>query len=63
MVSVLSAVRDLARLREISSVLVRHGFGEVVARGPNVMIGYTDEDATRRTIDAEKCIAAAARLR
>jgi ubiquinone biosynthesis protein len=32
MVSVLSAVRDLARLREISSVLVRHGFGEVVAR-------------------------------
>ncbi len=32
MVSVLSAVRDLARLREISSVLVRHGFGEIVAR-------------------------------
>jgi ubiquinone biosynthesis protein len=32
MVSVLNAVRDLARLREISSVLVRHGFGEVVAR-------------------------------
>jgi ubiquinone biosynthesis protein len=32
MVSVLGAVRDLARLREISSVLVRHGFGEVVAR-------------------------------
>jgi ubiquinone biosynthesis protein len=32
MVTVLSAVRDLARLREISSVLVRHGFGEVVAR-------------------------------
>lgn len=32
MISVLSAVRDLARLREISTVLVRHGFGEVVAR-------------------------------
>src|SRR3984957_12732992 len=32
MVSVLGAVRALARLREISSVLVRHGFGEVVAR-------------------------------
>jgi ubiquinone biosynthesis protein len=31
-ISVLSAVRDLARLREISTVLVRHGFGEVVAR-------------------------------
>ena len=32
MISVLSAVRDLARLREISTVLVRHGFGEIVAR-------------------------------
>jgi ubiquinone biosynthesis protein len=32
MVSVLNAVRDLGRLREISAVLVRHGFGEIVAR-------------------------------
>ena len=32
MISVLSAVRDLGRLREITSVLVRHGFGEVVTR-------------------------------
>ncbi len=32
MVSVITAVRDLGRLREISSVLVRHGFGEIVAR-------------------------------
>jgi ubiquinone biosynthesis protein len=32
MVSVLTAVRDLARLREITGVLVRHGFGEIVAR-------------------------------
>jgi ubiquinone biosynthesis protein len=32
MVSVLTAVRDLGRLREISAVLVRHGFGEIVAR-------------------------------
>ncbi|MBS2013348.1 MAG: AarF/ABC1/UbiB kinase family protein [Deltaproteobacteria bacterium] len=32
MLSVVSAVRDLGRLREITSVLVRHGFGEVVAR-------------------------------
>ena len=30
--SVFSAVRDLGRLREISAVLVRHGFGEIVAR-------------------------------
>ena len=32
MISVVSAVRDLGRLREIVSVLVKHGFGEVVAR-------------------------------
>jgi ubiquinone biosynthesis protein len=32
MVSVLTAVRDLGRLREISAVLVRHGFGEIVGR-------------------------------
>jgi ubiquinone biosynthesis protein len=32
MMSVVSAVRDLGRLREISRVLMRHGFGEVVAR-------------------------------
>ncbi len=32
MVSVFSAVRDLGRLREISTVLVRHGFGEIVSR-------------------------------
>jgi ubiquinone biosynthesis protein len=31
-ISVLSAVRDLGRLREISAVLVRHGFGEIVSR-------------------------------
>lgn len=31
-ISVVSAVRDLGRLREITSVLVRHGFGEFVAR-------------------------------
>jgi ubiquinone biosynthesis protein len=32
LVSVLSAVRDLGRLREITAVLVRHGFGEIVQR-------------------------------
>jgi ubiquinone biosynthesis protein len=31
-IGVVSAVRDLGRLREISMVLVRHGFGEIVAR-------------------------------
>jgi long-chain acyl-CoA synthetase len=29
------------------------GVGEIVARGPNVMVGYTDADATRAAIDAE----------
>jgi long-chain acyl-CoA synthetase len=29
------------------------GVGEVVARGPNVMVGYTDPEATAKTIDAE----------
>lgn len=32
MFSVVSAVRDLGRLREITTVLVRYGFGEIVAR-------------------------------
>jgi ubiquinone biosynthesis protein len=32
MISLVAAVRDLGRLREITSVLVRHGFGEVVTR-------------------------------
>lgn len=32
MVSIVSAARDLGRVREISRVLVRHGFGEVVSR-------------------------------
>src|SRR3954454_22957715 len=30
--SISSAVRDLPRLREISSVLIRHGLGDVVRR-------------------------------
>ncbi|MDX2052691.1 MAG: AMP-binding protein [Polyangiaceae bacterium] len=29
------------------------GIGEVVARGPNVMVGYTDEEATREVIDKD----------
>ena len=32
MISVVSAVKDLGRLREITAVLVRHGFGEIVTR-------------------------------
>ncbi len=32
MVRIIHAARDLARLRDISTVLIRHGFGEVVTR-------------------------------
>ena len=32
MVSIVHAARDLGRIREVSTVLMRHGFGEVVAR-------------------------------
>lgn len=32
MVSIVSAARDLGRIREVSAVLVRHGFGEIVMR-------------------------------
>ena len=32
MVSIVSAVRDLGRLRQIYVVLVRHGFGELAQR-------------------------------
>lgn len=32
MVSIVSAIRDIARVREVSAVLARHGFGEVVGR-------------------------------
>ena len=32
MVSLVSAARDIARVREVSTVLMRHGFGEVVTR-------------------------------
>jgi len=32
MVSIAHAARDISRLRDISTVLIRHGFGEVVAR-------------------------------
>lgn len=46
MVSVLSAVRDLGRLREISSVLVRHGFGEIVARAGFGRTKKKDKGAT-----------------
>ncbi|MCA9586524.1 MAG: hypothetical protein KC657_14300 [Myxococcales bacterium] len=56
MISVVSAVRDLNRLREISSVLARHGFGEVVARAgfgrkPKVRVNGKSEPPSMRGDD------------
>jgi ubiquinone biosynthesis protein len=42
MVSIVSAIRDISRVREVSAVLVRHGFGEVVGR---LGIGSRPKDA------------------
>ena len=55
MASVLTAVRDLGRLREISLVLVKHGFGEVLGRmGLGALLPKTPRssraEAERRTI-------------
>lgn len=53
MVSIVSTVRDIQRLREILTVLVRHGFGEVVTRtGLGRLAGRATESDT--TEDLEK---------
>jgi ubiquinone biosynthesis protein len=57
MISVLTAVRDLGRLREISSVLVRHGFGEIVTRaGFGRARGAKASEGTPSEIPAEEAI-------
>jgi ubiquinone biosynthesis protein len=49
MVSIVSAARDLGRIREVSTVLVRHGFGEIALRlglgGRKEAKGKDDADA------------------
>src|SRR5689334_15005806 len=53
MASILTAVRDLERLRQIVAVLVRHGFGELVQRtgwGAQLGIGRKDQENDERTI-------------
>ncbi len=45
MVSIMHAARDIGRIREITTVLVRHGFGEVVAR---LGLGRKPENAETR---------------
>lgn len=37
------AVRDLSRLRQVSTVVVRHGFGEVIARSPLSKLLFKDK--------------------
>jgi ubiquinone biosynthesis protein len=46
MVSILNAVRDIARVREVSTVLVKHGFGEVVGR-LGLGLGAKQKDSAR----------------
>jgi len=53
MASIMTAVRDLERLRQIVAVLVRHGFGELVQRtgwGAQLGIGKKDADSDERAI-------------
>jgi ubiquinone biosynthesis protein len=50
MASLLTAVRDLDRLRQIAGVLVRHGFGELVQRaGWGTPIGVVRSDGSEST--------------
>src|SRR5690606_5977939 len=51
MVSIVSAIRDIARVREVSAVLIRHGFGEVVGRlGLSGKAKETNESSLKRGI-------------
>ncbi len=58
MVSIVSTVRDIQRLREILTVLVRHGFGEVVQRtGLGRLAGRaTESDSTEDLAEAKALV-------
>ncbi|MEQ8978101.1 MAG: AarF/UbiB family protein, partial [Deltaproteobacteria bacterium] len=62
MVSIVSTVRDIQRLREILTVLVRHGFGEVVQRtGLGRIAGrQTEADSTEDIAEVEALVSAEA---
>ena len=75
MMSVVSAVKDLGRLREITTVLVRHGFGEIVARlgfgrggkkkeeGPSAEVAEPAPEDAARGEDEKKRISRGERVR
>lgn len=48
MFSIVTAARDLSRLREIYVVLVRHGFGEIVSRLKLVKLRHPRDDSGER---------------
>src|SRR5262245_56936737 len=53
MPSIITAVRDLERLRQIAGVLARHGFGELVQRtglSAQLGLGKRPDDEDQRTI-------------
>ncbi len=55
MASLLTAVRDLERARQIAVVLVRHGFGEIVSRiGFGGSVAETESESSRRLSLAER---------
>src|SRR5262245_47467584 len=50
---IMSAVRDLERLRQIAGVLARHGFGELLQRtglSAQLGLGKRPDDETQRAI-------------
>lgn len=60
MVSLVSAARDIARIREVAVVLARHGFGEVVTR---LGIGGGKKSNSDRPEDEGKRVSLAVRIR
>jgi ubiquinone biosynthesis protein len=61
--SVLTAVRDIGRLREITTVLVRHGFGELVTRAFGGKKEEIASDELEKGEDEKKRISTPERVR
>jgi ubiquinone biosynthesis protein len=56
MVSIVNAVKDLDRLRQITGVLIKHGFGEIVSRAGlgSIMPGKDKQDDPKNVTFAER---------